>query len=410
LKTALRMKVSGSGSSSKASDRRADQDTARGPGRADVQAVTRDELVEQFARWGLPRYRADQLLAGVHVQLAVGWDEITNLPRELRARLSESYAFEPLELVTRQGANDSTQKFLWRLQDQTLVESVLIPANPALYGDASDRRTLCVSTQVGCAYGCRFCASGLAGWKRNLTAAEIVGQVLAAERLAREPSAVSGGETEARPAPRGRVINNLVIMGMGEPFANYEQLLRALRVLNAPWGGRLGARKITVSTSGLVPQILRFAREPEQFGLAISLHGTTDVVREKIMPVNRKYPLRDLISACEAYVKAKGRRLTFEYILIAGVNDQRDDADRLGALARRLSAMVNLIPYNEVRGLPWQRPADSAQETFLRAVERQRVAVTLRREKGRDIDAACGQLRLRTEAGTGAGAGAEVEG
>jgi 23S rRNA (adenine2503-C2)-methyltransferase len=347
--------------------------------------------------WRWQAYRADQILTGLHVQLAVGWDGLTNLPRSLREQLSESYTFDPLELVMRQGAADSTQKFLWRLRDHALVESVLIPANPALYGDASDRRTLCVSTQVGCAYGCRFCASGLAGLKRNLTSAEIVGQVLAAERVARDERLSPAVEPDGRRNLRGRIINNLVIMGMGEPFANYEQLLQALRVLNAPWGGRLGARKITVSTSGLVPQILQFAQEPEQFGLAVSLHGTTDVVREKIMPVNRKYPLRELIPACEAYVRKKGRRLTFEYILISGLNDRREDADRLGALARRLNAMVNLIPYNEVQGLPWQRPTDAAQDSFLRAVERQRAAVTLRREKGRDIDAACGQLRLRTE-------------
>ncbi|MCL4180471.1 MAG: 23S rRNA (adenine(2503)-C(2))-methyltransferase RlmN, partial [Verrucomicrobia bacterium] len=245
---------------------------------------------------------------------------------------------------------------------------------------------------------CRFCASGLAGWKRNLTADEIVGQVLAAERAARTQHAVPASEPGgSRAARTGRWIHNLVIMGMGEPFANYEHLLRALRILNAPWGGRLGARKITVSTSGLVPQILQFAKEPEQFGLAISLHGTTDVVRDKIMPVNRKYPLRELIPACEAYVKGKGRRLTFEYILIGGINDRREDAERLSALARRLNAMVNLIPYNEVQGLHWRRPSEAEQEAFLRVVERQRVPVTLRREKGRDIDAACGQLRLRTE-------------
>jgi 23S rRNA (adenine2503-C2)-methyltransferase len=185
-------------------------------------------------------------------------------------------------------------------------------------------------------------------------------------------------------------------MGMGEPFANYDALLAALRILNAPWGGRLGARKITVSTSGLVPQIRRFAEEPDQFGLAVSLHATTDLARDKIMPVNRKYPLRELISACEAYRQAKGRRLTFEYILISGINDRPQDAERLAALARRLMAMVNLIPYNEVQGLPWKRPTEPEQEAFLRILERRRIAATLRREKGHAIDAACGQLRLRT--------------
>ena len=374
---------------------------APGVGRRDIQAVTRDELVADLAAWKEPRYRADQILGWVHDRLAVGWEGMTNLPQTLRERLARHYAFRPPELVTSRGATDATQKFLWRLRDQALVESVLIPANPALYGEASDRRTLCVSTQVGCAYGCRFCASGLDGWKRNLSADEIVGQVLAAERAVRAeasdaPSTVTGAVVSARPA---RAIQNLVIMGMGEPFANYDALLEALRILNAPWGGRVGARKITVSTSGLVPQIRRFAEEPEQFGLAISLHGTTDLVRDKIMPVNRKYPLRELIPACEAYRKAKGRRLTFEYILIAGVNDRAQDAERLSGLARRLDAMVNLIPYNEVEGLSWRRPSEADQESFLRIVERTRVAVTLRREKGHDIEAACGQLRLQTERG-----------
>jgi len=373
---------------------------APAPGRRDIQSVTRDELVGELSAWGQPDYRADQILAWLHGRFAPAWGAMSNVPRSLRDRLSERYAFHLLELVLRQGATDTTRKFLWRLRDHSLVESVLIPANPALYGEASDRHTLCVSTQVGCAYGCRFCASGLEGWKRNLSADEIVGQVLATERAVRvENAAPSAGTEDRQPDRPDRVINNLVIMGIGEPFANYESLLAALRILNAPWGGRLGARKITVSTSGLVPQIRRFAQEPEQFGLAISLHGTTDAVRDKLMPVNRKYPLRELIPACEAYLQAKGRRLTFEYILIAGVNDRSQDAEQLAALARRLRAMVNLIPYNEVQGLPWRRPPEAAQQSFLRILERQRIAVTLRHEKGHDIEAACGQLRLRTERG-----------
>lgn len=358
--------------------------------------MTRDELVGELSARDQPAYRADQILAWIHGKFAATWGSMSNVPRSLRDRLAERYTFHPLELVLRQGATDTTRKFLWRLRDHSLVESVLIPANPALYGEASDRHTLCVSTQVGCAYGCRFCASGLEGWKRNLSADEIVGQVLATERAVRVETA-AGTVADHQPDRPERVINNLVIMGMGEPFANYEPLLAALRILNAPWGGRLGARKITVSTSGLVPQIRRFAQEPEQFGLAISLHGTTDAVRDKLMPVNRKYPLRELIPACEAYRQAKGRRLTFEYILIAGVNDRSQDAEQLAALARRLKAMVNLIPYNEVQGLPWRRPPEATQEAFLRILERQRIAVTLRHEKGHDIDAACGQLRLRTE-------------
>jgi 23S rRNA (adenine2503-C2)-methyltransferase len=186
-------------------------------------------------------------------------------------------------------------------------------------------------------------------------------------------------------------------MGMGEPLANYDNLLKALKILNAPWGGGIGARKITISTSGLAPQIRKLAEEPLQFRLAISLHGATDAVREQIMPVNRKYPLRELTAACEYYEEKKGRMITFEYILIAGVNDGLEQVAPLATLARRLHAKVNLIPYNKVDELPWERPSVEIQERFLAELERLGVTATLRREKGHDIDAACGQLRLRTE-------------
>jgi 23S rRNA (adenine2503-C2)-methyltransferase len=186
-------------------------------------------------------------------------------------------------------------------------------------------------------------------------------------------------------------------MGMGEPLANYPNLLAALKILNAPWGGGIGARKITISTSGLVPQIKQLADEPLQFRLAISLHGATDETRNKIMPVNRKYPLRELTAACEYYQAQRGRMITFEYILISGINDGLDQVKPLGALARRLNAKVNLIPYNNVEGLPWERPSEQSQEVFLKALTAEKVIATLRREKGHDIDAACGQLRLKTE-------------
>ena len=193
------------------------------------------------------------------------------------------------------------------------------------------------------------------------------------------------------------MVNNLVIMGMGEPLANYDNLLKALGILNAAWGGGIGARKITVSTSGLAPQIRKLAAEPYQFQLAISLHGATDLVRNRIMPINHKYPIEELTNACTDYVKAKGRMITIEYILIAGVNDGLDQVKPLSELARRLHAKVNLIPYNSVDGLTWRRPEDQHQTAFAAALSRQNVPTTLRREKGHDIDAACGQLRLRTE-------------
>jgi 23S rRNA (adenine2503-C2)-methyltransferase len=354
----------------------------------DAKSLTRDELAASFQLWGQPAYRVDQVLQWIYERRATSWDAMTNLPKALREQLKNSYGLTALELVRKQGSIDTTQKFLWRLADQSLIESVLIPANPALYGEPSDRHTLCVSTQVGCAYGCRFCASGLEGWKRNLEVAEIVDQVLAVERW---------HLAQVNREDISRVINNLVIMGMGEPLANYDNLLKALHILNAPWGGQIGARKITVSTSGLAPQIRKLADEPLQLRLAISLHGATDEVRQKIMPVNRKYPLSVLTAACEYYQEKKGRMITLEYILIAGVNDSPQQVPPLARLARRLHAKVNLIPYNKVEDLPWQRPSEEQQEQFLRALEQHEVTATLRREKGHDIDAACGQLRLKTE-------------
>jgi 23S rRNA (adenine2503-C2)-methyltransferase len=387
---------------------------------ADIKSQTTEELAAQFQAWGEPAYRVTQLLEWLYPRRARAWEQMTNLPKALRDRLRNHYSLAALELIRQQGSPDTTRKFLWRLSDHSLIESVLIPASPALYGEPSDRHTLCVSTQVGCAYGCKFCASGLAGWKRNLHVEEIVDQVLAVERWNaveqskgeadgkvcvtsderhRAPDATPHASRSPSPVTRhpSQFVSNLVIMGMGEPLANYDNLLKALRILNAPWGGAIGARKITISTSGLAPQIRKLADEPLQFRLAISLHGATDETRNRIMPVNRKHPLAELIAACEYYQQSRGRMITFEYILIAGVNDGVDQAKPLAALARRLKAKVNLIPYNHVEGLAWERPAEAAQEVFLRALEKQKVAATLRREKGHDIDAACGQLRLKTE-------------
>jgi 23S rRNA (adenine2503-C2)-methyltransferase len=401
----------------------------------DIKSQTKEELEARFEHWGQPAYRVAQVLEWLYVHRVTDWEAMSNLPKVLRERLRAEFSLRTLQLVREQGARDTTQKFLWRLADGALIESVLIPANPALYGEASDRHTLCVSTQVGCAYGCKFCASGLDGWKRNLTPDEIVEQVMAVERVSgvrgqgaggggehptsniQHPASIEGPErleaglptdhaprTTHPPSLRfgaashaSRFIDNLVIMGMGEPLANYDHLLQSLRILNAPWGGGIGARKITISTSGLAPQIRRLGDEPEQFRLAISLHGATDEVRNQIMPVNRRYPLKELIAACEHYQSQKGRMITLEYLLIAGVNDSLEQARPLAALARRLFAKVNLIPYNRVEGLPWERPTEGVCEAFLTALKRQRVTATLRREKGHDIDAACGQLRLKTE-------------
>ncbi len=389
----------------------------------DVRSQPRELLLRQFEAWGEAPYRFEQLQGWLYARRAAGWEEMTNLPQTLRQKLAATYSLHLPEVVSVQGARDTTRKFLWRLADHSLVESVLIPANPALYGDRSDRHTLCISTQVGCAYGCRFCASGLEGWKRNLLPHEITGQVLAVERwnqessVVKDPAAIGRSpqpgtipenpptdDVGAGPGPlpikrpsSERLVSNIVVMGMGEPLANYVHLMSSLRMLNAPWGGNIGARKITISTSGVVPGIRRLADDPLQFRLALSLHGATDDVRGQIMPVNRKYPLAELTAAGEYYVAQKGKMITLEYILIAGVNVGWDQVEPLGRLARRLHAKVNLIPYNTVDGLPWTRPSEEECRAFAQALTSQGVTTTLRLEKGHDIDAACGQLRLRTE-------------
>jgi 23S rRNA (adenine2503-C2)-methyltransferase len=303
---------------------------------------------------------------------------MSDLSEGLRRELDQEFMLEPLCCARTTGSRDTTQKFLFALKDDTFIESVLIPASPALYGSPSDRMTVCISTQVGCAYGCKFCASGLEGWTRNLEPGEIVEQVLQVEALS------------------GEKINNVVFMGMGEPLANYQNLLRAIEIIRARWGIGIGARHITVSTSGLAPRIRDLAEQPVQIRLAVSLHGATDEVRQRIMPINRKFNVATLIDACAYYCEKKGQRITFEYILIDQVNDQLDQAIELAKLARRLEAKVNVIPYNTVQGLSWKRPSQTRQQTFFRALRNYGVDATIRREKGHDIDAACGQLRLQT--------------
>lgn len=330
--------------------------------------------------WPLPpeaAYRRRQVAQWIFEKRAIEFASMSNLPAALRAELAAAFRIRGHELIRVQGAADTTQKLLFRLDQGDFIECVVIPASPALYGERSDRHTLCVSTQVGCAYGCKFCASGLEGWKRNLTPGEIVGQILEAERAT------------------GKKINNLVFMGMGEPMANFDNLMAAIDLINAPDGLNIGARHITISTSGIVPRIRDLADQPRQIRLAISLHGASNEVRSKIMPVNRKYPVEELLAACAYFASKKKQKITFEYILIEGINDSPEQARLLAAHARRLQAKVNLIPYNTVEGLDWRRPALPVIEAFRDVVEHGGASVTLRLEKGHDIDAACGQLRLK---------------
>jgi 23S rRNA (adenine2503-C2)-methyltransferase len=344
----------------------------------DIKSFQFEELQEMLRGLGEPSYRAGQIADWLHKKRVESFENMTDLPHALRAQLAKLCTFDRLEIVRVLGSRDTTRKFLFRLADGNLIESVLIPASPALYGEKSDRRTICISTQVGCAYGCKFCASGLEGFSRNLHPNEIVDQIVAVETQS------------------GEKIDNIVFMGMGEPLANFDNVMRAIRIINARWGLGIGARHITVSTSGLAPQIKKLADEPLQIRLAVSLHGATDEVRNQIMPINRKYNIETLLSACDYYAERKKQRLTFEYILIAGVNDSEEQGHLLAQHARRLSAKVNLIPYNAVKGLEWSRPSRNRQEEFLSILRTHKIAATLRREKGHDIDAACGQLRLQT--------------
>jgi len=352
--------------------------TVKATEKIEIKSLLFSELQTELQGLAERSYRADQIVDWLYKKRVDSIEKMTDLPLSLRKRFADRFSFSKIDIVRVLGSRDTTRKFLFRLSDGNLIESVLIPASPALYGEKSDRKTICISTQVGCAYGCKFCASGLEGFSRNLRANEIVDQIIAIERAS------------------GEKIDNMVFMGMGEPLANLTNVIRAIRIINASWGLGIGARHITVSTSGLAPQIKKLADEPMQIRLAVSLHGATDEVRNQIMPINRRYNIETLLSACDYYVAHKKQRLTFEYILIAGVNDADTQAHLLAQHARRLSAKVNLIPYNAVEGLEWSRPSRNRQEKFLSILRAHKIAATLRQEKGHDIDAACGQLRLQT--------------
>lgn len=359
------------------------------PEKLPLTGETLDTLTEKLRAQGEPAFRAKQILEWLYKKRVGSWDEMTNLPKPLRTWLADTFDLMPASLLIGKQSEDVTDKLLLELRDGSLIETVIIRAPQEGVGLDHSRKTICISTQVGCAMACAFCASGLAGLKRDLNAGEIVAQLLQVCR-----------REDAR-TPRARAelasFDNIVVMGMGEPLANYDNLLRALTILNADWGLGVGARRITLSTSGLVPKILKLADEPLGFRLAISLHGATDEVREKIMPVNKAFPLAKLIPAVREFSQKHGRMVTLEFILIEDINDSLEQAEKLRDIARDLHAHVNLIPYNTVEGLPWKRPSLTRQERFADILRAARISVTLRREKGHDIDAACGQLRLKTE-------------
>jgi 23S rRNA (adenine2503-C2)-methyltransferase len=359
------------------------------PARPALTGETLESLTARLRERGEPAFRARQILDWLYKKRVSAWDEMTNLPKPLRAWLAETFELLPAQLVLNRQSEDVTDKLLLELGDHSLIETVIIRAPQEGVGLEHSRKTICISTQVGCAMACAFCASGLAGLKRDLLAGEIVAQLLH----------VCHREDARTPRARAELasFDNIVVMGMGEPLANYDATLQALRIVNAEWGLGFGARRITLSTSGLVPKILRLADEELGFRLAISLHGATDEVRERIMPVNKAYPLAALIPAIRTFSARHGRMVTLEFILIEDVNDSLEQAGKLRDIALDLHAHVNLIPYNTVAGLDWRRPSLTRQEKFADVLRAARVSVTLRREKGHDIDAACGQLRLRTE-------------
>lgn len=350
---------------------------------------TLESLQIQAEAAGFPAFRARQTMEWLYKKRVNNWDAMCNLPKAFRGWLDQRYVIYPAEPLIDKRSNDVTQKLLLELEDRSLIETVLIRAPQTGVGQEHSRKTVCVSIQVGCAYGCKFCASGLAGFRRNLMTAEVVSQLMHICR--REDAHTKRARAEIAS------FDNIVFMGMGEPLANYDTLVQSIRILNAEWGLNFGARRITVSTSGLAPQIEQLANENLSVRLAISLHGATDEVRNQIMPINRRYPLETLLPAAKAFQQKQGHMLTLEFILIDSVNDSLEQANALAEIARDLHAHVNCIPYNTVEGLEWKRPNVRRQDTFVNVLRKKGVSVTIRREKGHDIDAACGQLRLKTE-------------
>lgn len=336
----------------------------------DIKSFAIDELKEEIRTFGEKEYRAAQLYEWLHKKLAVSYEEMTNLPKAFREKLRQGYEFTTLQMVREQiSRQDGTRKYLFQLADGNLIETVLMKYH---YGNS-----VCISSQVGCRMGCRFCASTLEGLERSLTAAEMLEQVYEVTRRI------------------GERVSNVVVMGMGEPLDNYDHLLKFLRMISDENGLNISQRNLTVSTCGLVPKMRMLADEKLQITLALSLHAVTDEKRREIMPVANRYSIAELMEACAYYFTQTGRRITFEYSLIGGVNDSEEEADALAGLAAPLHAHVNLIPVNPVKERKYQASKYAAVENFKNRLEKRKIQVTVRREMGRDIDGACGQLRRK---------------
>ncbi len=356
------------------------------PDRPNLLELTPEEMEEvlgsHFQDRNQPSYRVSQVREWVFERLVGSFEEMTNLPKAERSALVAAFSLAEPGVATHSRSEDGTVKHLWLLADGELVESVLIPT--------SDRLTLCISSQAGCGMGCTFCATGYGGLRRNLTAGEIASQYRASQRWATEKEI-------------GR-IGNVVFMGMGEPLANRKALFPALTILNQGYG--LGARRITVSTVGLVPGILELAERPEQFRLALSLHAPESELRKTLVPLEGRYPLPEIVGALRAFDAAGGKRITFEYTLIRDVNDHPRLAPQLAELALDLQAFVNLIPFNPIPFKNWEPSTPLRIREFTKILEDRGVPVAVREPRGRDIDAACGQLRAATLSGDG-GTGAQ---
>jgi len=337
------------------------------PSPANILDLSLDDLTARFAGWNEPAFRAKQVFEWIYHKNAVSYSAMTTLSKGLRDKVSAELPFPVLKEEARRVSTDGTTKFLWSLEDGQRIETILIPME--------EHNTLCISSQSGCKFACRFCASGLGGWKRNLTCGEIVGQVLNARRLA------------------GKPITHVVFMGIGEPFDNYDNVMKAVRLLNAKEGFNIAARRITISTCGIIAGIKQLAGEGLQIELSVSLHASNDEVRHELMPVNRKNPLKELLAVCRSYAKATGRQVTFEYILIKDLTLTEKAAQELGRLLSGWLCKVNLIAYNPVPEFPYQAPSRNEVHDFKRMLEARGIHATFRTPKGRDIEAACGQLR-----------------
>jgi len=339
--------------------------------RVDLKGILPSEVGTLVGQFGQAPYRTKQILDWVHAQGAKEISEMTNLSKSFREELDRvAYISRLREVVRRESQTGQAVKFLFELPTGERVESVLII-------DGS-RRTVCLSSQVGCPLDCKFCATGRMGLLRNLSAGEILDQLLQVEAYARD---------------RGERVTNVVMMGMGEPLLNYEAVSRALKLMRLEAGLALGGRRITVSTAGYVPGIRKLAREDLNVGLAISLNATTDEVRERIMPINRRFKIADLLEAAAEFFELRGRRVTFEYVLMADLTDADEDAERLVKLTAGFPCKINLIPYNELgEDSEFRRPSNNRLQRFYRLLEAKGAAYTVRESRGRDIDAACGQL------------------